>query len=86
MYKLGGLMKTKYTMTEDLTIRHDPKMRALFLKAHLRLQIVGMRHSKLSRRDILQRCVGITGKSYVNTIDGCKAALEDLQQIINTEN
>jgi len=42
----------------------SPRVQAIFLKAHLGLYALGMRHSILSGSDILNATSKITGKTY----------------------
>lgn len=40
------------------------RVQAVFLKAHLRLMSVGMKHSQISGKQMLEKASAITGKSY----------------------
>ncbi len=42
----------------------SPRVQAIFLKAHLKLFAKGMRHSRLSGKDILAKASAITGNAY----------------------
>ena len=58
-----------------------PEVQAIFLKAHLKLQRVGMKHSTLTKTDLLRKASAVTGKKYTGkTID---VAIADLQAIVD---
>ena len=42
----------------------DPRMLALFIRAHVKCMAAGMNHSKLTRTRALQLAGQITGKTY----------------------
>lgn len=62
-------------------VGHD-RVQAAFLRAHLRLLRVGMKNSKLTRRQILEKVTAITAKKYRNSSDGVDDALEDIKEIL----
>jgi hypothetical protein len=59
----------------------SPKVQAIFLKAHLRLLAAGMKHSRLSGKDILAKAGKITGQSYKR--GQYTRAIADLQAVID---
>lgn len=59
-----------------------PEIQAAFLRAHLRLQAVGLGHTQLSRRTILDKAGDITGAVYPNSIKGCHRAIAQLTAFI----
>ena len=69
-----------------MTVITDPGSRraqAIFLKSHLRLQIVGMKHSRLTGTQILQKATAITGVAYKR--GQYQKALDDLMPIASGE-
>lgn len=42
----------------------DPIVQAIFLKSHLKLMSVGMKHSRMSGKDVLSKASAITGVAY----------------------
>ena len=59
----------------------DKKVQAVFLKGHLKLMSLGMKHSKMSGKDILNAAAKITGNQYKR--GQYTLALEDLERIPN---
>lgn len=60
----------------------DPRVQAIFLRAHLRLLAAGLKNSRLSGTEILRRASAITGQLYKR--GQYKQALADLQTIIDS--
>lgn len=42
----------------------DARVQAIFLKAHLHLFSVGLKHSRMSGKDVLSKASAITGVAY----------------------
>ena len=53
-------------MSDTITITNPdhPVVQAIFLKAHLRMLIVGLKHSRMSGARILEHASTITNKPY----------------------
>ncbi len=70
-------------MSDTITIKDpgQPGVQAVFLKGHLRMLALGMKHSRMSGRDILLRASALTGKSYKR--GQYDAAIADLNTLIN---
>jgi len=47
-----------------ITNTDDAVLLAIFLKAHLRLFSVGMKHSRMSGKDVLSKASAVTGVAY----------------------
>jgi len=62
---------------------HDPLVRLAFLKAHLLMLSVGMEHSRLSGKEILQCVTDITGTQYKR--GQYKQALAEIESILKPE-
>jgi len=62
---------------------HDPLVRLAFLKSHLRLLSVGMKHSRISGKEILQCVTDITGTQYKR--GQYKQALAEIESILKPE-
>ena len=62
---------------------HDPLVRLAFLKAHLLMLSVGMEHSRLSGKEILQCVTDITGTKYKR--GQYKQALAEVESILKPE-
>jgi hypothetical protein len=61
----------------------DPKVQAIFLKAHLRLVSVGMSPPRGVRKgDLLKKATAITGKTYGRT--DYKTAASDLAEYLQS--
>jgi hypothetical protein len=56
------------------------EIQSLFLKQHLKLQMLGMKHSKLNKTQLLQKCSAITGKKYSNR--NLQPAYDDMCAIV----
>ena len=64
-----------------MTLILNPKrkaVKAMFIKSHLRMMSVGMKHSSLTMTDVLKQASMITDKKYKRTKAGCKEAYEDV--------
>jgi hypothetical protein len=62
-----------------------PEVQAIFLKAHLKLAKVGMRHSTLTKTDLLRKASAVTGKKYSSrSAEDLVRAIADLQMIVDT--
>ena len=55
---------------------------AVILRAHLKMHVAGMRHSRLKATDILRAATRLTGQPYRK--GEYKEALRDVQQVIDT--
>lgn len=64
-----------------ITNPRDPVIRAIFIKAHLKAHIIGMKHSQMSGKEVLAHATDITGKPYKR--GQYNAALTDIQSIID---
>ena len=61
----------------------NPLVRLAYLKAHLRLLSVGMKHSRISGKEILQCVTDITGTQYKR--GQYKQALAEIESILKPE-
>jgi hypothetical protein len=64
-----------------MSIILNPKRRAvkaMFIKSHLRMMSVGMKHSSLTMTEVLKQASMITDKKYKRTKAGCREAYEDV--------
>ena len=58
----------------------QPKIAALFLRAHLKMLELGMKNSRLSGTQILSKASELTGRAYKR--GQYQVAIEDLNNII----
>jgi hypothetical protein len=66
-----------------ITNPRDPRVQAIFLKAHLRLVSVGMSPPRGVRKgDLLKKATAITGKTYGRT--DYKTAASDLAEYLQS--
>ena len=68
-------------MTITIDNPNTNKVKAVFLKAHLRMLSVGMKNSQFSGKDILTAASQISGKKYKR--GAYKDALKDMQSVID---
>jgi hypothetical protein len=68
-------------MSEIIDCKPDYRVIAIFLKAHLRGMAAGMKHSRMSGKDLLAKATLLTGKPYKR--GQYDAAITDLDAIIN---
>lgn len=68
-------------MTTVITDPASNRVQAMFLRAHVRLRIVGMK-SKVSAAQLRLHCRRVTGKAYTNRTDWA-VILRDLNTMIN---
>jgi hypothetical protein len=59
----------------------DPITKAILIRGHLILHQQGMRHSRLTRRQLLNKATVLTGKFYENSRKGTAKAVADLSLI-----
>jgi len=69
-------------MSDTITIKDpgQPGVQAAFLKAHLRMLSIGLKHSRMSAATILLKASSLTGKSYKR--GQYDAAIADLNVIL----
>jgi hypothetical protein len=58
----------------------DARVQAVFIRAHLKMMMLGMTNSRISKTQMLRKASAITGKSY--TSKGIALAILDLTKII----
>ena len=69
-------------MSDTITIDpRQPGVQAAFLKAHLRMLSIGLKHSRMPAATILLKASALTGKPYKR--GQYDAAIADLNAIIN---
>jgi len=68
-------------MSEIIDCKPDYRVIAIFLKAHLRGMAAGMKHSRMSGKDLLAKVTLLTGKPYKR--GQYEAAIADLNTLIN---
>jgi len=66
-----------------LLVLDQPKIAAVFLRAHLKMLEAGMKNSRLSGTQILAKASEVTGRSYKR--GQYQKAIDDLNLIINGE-
>ena len=64
-----------------MTMTHSDVITAVFLRAHLRLLLRGLKNSRMSGTDVLARATRVTGNAYKRGQYG--AALDDLNAVIS---
>ena len=73
-------------MATTITNPKDTVIQAIFLKGHLKLMSLGMKHSSLTQTDVLNKAAQITGKSYKKGKKGLETALKDIVELIDAAN
>jgi len=68
-------------MSEIIDCKPDYRSIAILLRAHLRCMAAGMKHSRISGKELLAKATLLTGKPYNR--GGYEAAIADLNTLIN---